>query len=238
MAIRFDDRIETNVAGDVLITGEQIGISDGNDSIKIGTDFDFKLSIGTYLYSYDTQAASVKVLSELPQVINKVNNDLLSVASSVLRPAVTQLNTIINNNQKITINTNKKFFGDTLITSTEQLNNYLKNISNKDYTLPLITVLSAPIKLSTDDTENGLYYSTKNDAYYGTDLTVIPKDTLICIMSTNTLFVYDFNSNGEIGHMGVLDENIQILSMPISADSIHNNFETRIANIESLLALK
>lgn len=66
MAIRFDDRIETNVAGDVLITGEQIGISDGNDSIKIGTDFDFKLSIGTYLYSYDTQAASVKVLSELP----------------------------------------------------------------------------------------------------------------------------------------------------------------------------
>lgn len=83
-----------------------------------------------------------------------------------------------------------------------------------------------------------MYYSTKNDAYYGTDLRIIPKDTLICVMSTNSLSVYDYTDNNGLQYMGVLDNNIQILSMPVSTDSIHNNFETRIANIESLLDLK
>lgn len=237
MAIRFDDRIKTNVAGDVLITGEQIAVSTNNSIIKIGTDETFNINIGGNIYKFSKLSTEIQTVNELPKALANIENTIFSLTTKVIEPAFNDLNNSLNN-LGITINTNKKFFGDTLITSTEQLNNYLKNISNKDYTLPLITVLSAPIKLSTDDTENGLYYSTKNDAYYGTDLTVIPKDTLICIMSTNTLFVYDFNSNGEIGHMGVLDENIQILSMPISADSIHNNFETRIANIESLLALK
>lgn len=238
MAIRFDDRIETNVAGDVLITGEQIGISNEQDPIKIGTDFDFRLTIGTYIYAYDTQATSINVLSDLPEVINKVNNDILAVTSDVIKPAINTLTAVINNKKQISINTDKALFGHTLITGTEQLNDYLKNISNQDYTLPLITVLSAPIKLSTNDTDKGLYYSTKNDAYYSTNLTLIPKDTLICIMSTNSLFVYTFTDNEGLKTMGVLDSNIQILSMPVSADSIHNNFETRIANIESLLALK
>lgn len=238
MAIRFDDRIETNVAGDVLITGEQISISSKNNSIKIGTDLNFKLNVGTYTYAYDIKATSINVLSDLPNVISKVNDDVFCVTSNVIKPAINQLTDIIYNSKKITINTNKRFFGDTLITGTEQLNDYLKNISKEDYTLPLITLLSAPIKLSTNDTNNGLYYSTKNDAYYGTDLAIIPKDTLICVMSTNSLFVYDYTDNDGLQHMGVLDNNIQILSMPVSADSIHNNFETRIANIESLLALK
>lgn len=238
MAIRFDDRIETNVAGDVLITGEQVGINPTNDSITIGSDFDFKLYVGTYVYAYDTQATSIKVLSDLPNVINKVNTDLLAVTSDVLKPAVNRLTDVINANKNIIIDTNKRFFGYSMITGTEQLNNYLKNISNKDYTLPLITLLSAPIKLSTDDTGGGLYYSTKNDAYYGTDLVVIPKDTLICIMSTNNVPECSFTDVDGLHNMGVLDKNIQILSMPVSADSINNNFETRIANIESLLALK
>lgn len=238
MAIRFDDRIETNVADDVLITGEQICISSTDDSITIGSDFDFSLYVGTYVYSYDTHAVSIKVLSELPDVINKANIDLLAVTSNVLKPAVNRLIDVINANKNIIIDANKRFFGDSIITGTEQLNNYLKNISNKGYTLPLITLLSAPIKLSTNDTAGGLYYSTQNDAYYGTDLAVIPKDTLICIMSTNNILEYDFTDVSGPHNMGVLDNNIQILSMPVSADSINNNFETRIANIESLLALK
>ena len=265
MAIKFDDRIETNVAGDVLITGEQISISSKNDSIKIGSDFEFSLSIVDNTYAYDTQATSIRVLNDLPDAINKINNDLIGVTSEVIKPAIdllstsiidlaeffneqiitfdnkvdtlnNQVNTILSNGV-ITINTNKKFFGDTLITGTSQLNDYLKNLDS-NITLPLITLLSAPISLSTKDTEGGLYYSTKSDAYYGTDLTIIPKDTLICVMSTNNISERNFGTYDDAHFMGVLDKNIQILSMPVSADSIHNNFETRIANIESLLALK
>lgn len=88
MAIRFDDRIETNVAGDVLITGEQISISSKNDSIKIGTDLNFKLNVGTYTYAYDIKATSINVLSDLPNVINKVNDDVFCVTSNVIKPAI------------------------------------------------------------------------------------------------------------------------------------------------------
>lgn len=233
MAIRFDDRIETNVAGDVLITGEQIAVSDDNSTITIGSDETYSIYLNSNSYNFLRTSTKVNNLNELAKAIVKVDNDIFKLTTNIVKPAIEELN-----RKTLNINTNKRFFGDTLITTTSELNNYLFNIREGDNTLPLITLLSAPIKLSTQLIEEGLYYSTKGDAYYGTDLTSIPKDTLICIISTNSVSEESYTYGDSTIKMGVLDSNIQILSMPVSADSIHNNFETRIANIESLLALK
>lgn len=233
MAIRFDDRIETNVAGDVLITGEQIGIDPDNNTIRIGSDETYSIYINSYVYKFLRTSTEVNNLNELAKAIVKVDNDIYKLTTNVVKPAIEELS-----KKTLTIKTNERFFGDNLITSTSELNNYLFNIRKGDNTLPLITLLSAPIKLSTQAIGGGLYYSTKRNAYYGTDLTSIPKDTLISIISTNNVNEVSYTDGDSIINMGVLDSNIQILSMPVSADSIHNNFETRIANIESLLALK
>lgn len=233
MAIRFDDRIETNVAGDVLITGEQIAVSDDNSTIKIGSDETYSIYLNSNSYNFLRTSTKVNNLNELAKAIVKVDNDIFKLTTNIVKPAIEELS-----RKTLNIKTNEKFFGDTLITTTNELNNYLYNIREGDNTLPLITLLSAPIELSTQVIGGGLYYSTKSNAYYGTDLTSIPKDTLICIISTNEVIEESYTDGGSISTMGVLDENIQILSMPVSADSIHNNFETRIANIESLLALK
>lgn len=233
MAIRFDDRIETNVAGDVLITGEQIAVSDDNSTIKIGSDETYSIYLNSNSYNFLRTSTKVNNLNELAKAIVKVDNDIFKLTTNIVKPAIEELN-----RKTLNIKTNEKFFGDTLITTTNELNNYLYNIREDDNTLPLITLLSAPIELSTQVTGGGLYYSTKSNAYYGTDLTSIPKDTLICIISTNKVIEESYTDGDSISTMGVLDQNIQILSMPVSADSIHNNFETRIANIESLLALK
>lgn len=232
MAIRFDDRIKTNVAGDVLITGEQIGITSDNDTIIIGTDETYSI----YAHKpYDFIRTSTKInnLEELGKAIIKVDNDIFALTTRIIKPAIEDLSKKI-----VDIKTNDNLFGNTLITTTSELNNYLFEIREGSYTLPLITLLSAPIKLSTQVVSEGLCYSTKTNAYYGTDLTSIPKDTLICVISTNNVSEERYTVADGIAKMGVLDHNIQILSMPVSADSIHNNFEARIANIESLLALK
>lgn len=233
MAIRFDDRIETNVAGDVLITGEQIAVSDDNSIIKIGTDETIHINTNNGFYNFILTSTNIKTVNELPKAINKVEKSIIDLTTRVIKPVLENFKS-----NYLSINTNERFFGDTLITSTSELNDYLFNIREGDNILPLITLLSAPIKLSTQVTDEGLYYSTKSNAYYGTDLTSIPKDTLICIISTANVLEESYTYGDSISKMGVLDSNIQILSMPVSADSIHNNFETRIANIESLLALK
>lgn len=233
MAIKFDDRIETNVAGDVLITGEQIAVSDDNSIIKIGTDKDIDIYTDSGPYNFILTSTNIKTVNELPKAIDKVEKSILDLTTQVIKPALETFKT-----NHLNINTNERFFGNTLITSTSELNDYLFNIREGDNILPLITLLSAPIKLSTQPTDEGLYYSTKSNAYYGTNLTSIPKDTLICIISTNNVREESYTYGDSTSRMGVLDSNIQILSMPVSADSIHNNFETRIANIESLLALK
>lgn len=233
MAIRFDDRIETNVAGDVLITGEQIAVSDDNSIIKIGTDKTIGIYTNSGAYNFILTSTNIKTVNELPKAIDKVEKSIINLTTQVIKPALENFKS-----NHLNINTNERFFGSTLITSTSELNNYLFNIREGDNILPLITLLSAPIKLSTQLIDEGLYYSTKSNAYYGTNLTSIPKDTLICIISTNNVREESYTYGDSTIKMGVLDSNIQILSMPISADSIHNNFETRIANIESLLALK
>lgn len=233
MAIRFDDRIETNVAGDVLITGEQIAVSDDNSTITIGSDERYSIYLNSNSYNFLRTSTNVNNLNELAKAIVKVDNDIYKLTTKVVKPAIEELS-----RKTLTIKANERFFGDNLITSTSELNDYLFNIRGGDNTLPLITLLSAPIKLSTQLTSEGLYYSTKINAYYGTNLTSIPKDTLICIISTNNVSEEVYTDGDSIINMGVLDSNIQILSMPVSADSIHNNFEKRIANIESLLALK
>lgn len=233
MAIRFDDRIETNVAGDVLITGEQIAVSDDNSTIKIGSDETYSIHLNSNSYNFLRTSTKVNNLNELAKAIVKVDNDIYKLTTKVVKPAIEELS-----RKTLTIKANKKFFGDNLITSTSELNDYLFNIKDGDITLPLITLLSAPIKLSTQITSGGLYYSTKSNAYYGTNLTSIPKDTLICIISTDNVSETRYTDGDSITNIGVLDSNIQILSMPVSADSTSNNFETRIANIESLLALK
>lgn len=230
MAIKFDDRIKTNVADDVLITGEQVAISTDNSIIRIGTDEHISIGSINKIYDFLTLSTKIETVNDLPNAIDKIAYDVVDLTKNVIKPAIENLN-----NKFFTINTNTKFFGDTLISGTSQLNDYLKNIK---LNLPLITLLSAPIKLSTQYTHNGLFYSTKFDAYYGTDLTIIPKDTLICVISTHDVDYNVFTNDKESCLMGILDSNIQILSMPVSTDSIPNNFETRIANIENLLALK
>ena len=241
MAIRFDDRIETNVSGDVLITGDQIAISSRASEVTIGTDTSFDLYIDSTKYSCPRFSTSVKTLDNISDVIDKVYTEIFEVASNVIFPAIT------NNTKGVTINTSNNFFStiDTLDVATK-VDAVLAKIStdenDKPIKLPLITLLSTPIILSTGYNpaeDYCMFYTTNNMSYpYGTSLESIPKNTLVCITSTNPLSQTSTNVNGKEYHIAALSERIQILSMPVSADDIHNNFETRIANIESLLALK
>lgn len=241
MAIRFDDRIETNVAGDVLITGDQIAVSNKNTSIPIGQDSTFNITIGTKDYPIIRSKNTIKKLEDLPDVLNNLDDAIYALSTKVIEPIINDVKDSINSG--VTINTISKFFGDTLITTTSEINNKLSNIVNDNQgnpiKLPLITLLSAPIRISTDYRNEDIFYTTDETYPYSTSLSIIPKNTLICVTSTNDLStsVVKDNFNNKY-NMFILSERIQILSMPVSADSIHNNFETRIANIESLLALK
>ncbi len=241
MAIRFDDRIETNVAGDVLITGNQIAVSIEGDNVNIGTDEKYILTVGTKNYEFPRNSISIRTLTDIPKALNDIYNDIFGLSSLVISSA---LNNLTSNSNGVTIITNKKFLGDTIITSTSDLNTLLNNMSTEDYegnpiNFPIITLLSAPIQLSTRYENGGIFYSTNDNFFpYGSKLEIVPKNTLICITTNSTLNsheVYDSNTKYD---MALLSDCIQILSMPVSADSIHNDFETRIANIESLLALK
>lgn len=241
MAIRFDDRIETNVAGDVLITGNQIAVSDDGHKIEIGTEEPFIFSVGTKSYNFPRSFTSIRKLTDIPSAINNVNNNIFELTSSVIQAAINDLALNISSNVGITINTTDKFFGDSIITSTNELNAFLTTISTSDdegkpIPFPIIALLSAPIQI---DLNKGIVYSTKDLRFpYGTQVT-IPKNTLICISTTSSgLPETNVEYNLSTYNVGVLSKRIQILSIPVSADSIHNNFETRIANIESLLALK
>lgn len=241
MAIRFDDRIETNVAGDVLITGNQIAVSSNNTKVTVGTNTTMTFIIGTKDYVVPFITKDVTTLDTIPDAIKNVQADIYEISTKVIKPITEKLTSISDNlsNNNITINTTDKFFKDTLITGTEQLNNLLSSISTHDIegkpiAFPIITLLSAPIQISPD---NDLVYSSSDLDYpYGRNIT-IPKNTLIAISTTSKIPEATITINESSNTVGVLSKNIQILSMPVSADSIHNNFETRIANIESLLAL-
>lgn len=241
MAIRFDDRIETNVSGDVLITGNQIAVSSKNTSIEIGQDSTFNITIGTKDYPIIRSKKVIKKLEDLPNVLNNIDDDIYALSTKIIEPIINDVKESINSG--VTIDTISKFFGDTLMTTTSEINDKLSKITNDNrgnsINLPLITLLSAPIQISTDYREEDIFYTTDANYPYSTSLSIIPKNTLVCIISTKDLdkqVVKDDLSNKY--NMFILSERIQILSMPISADDIHNNFETRIANIESLLALK
>ena len=237
MAIRFDDRIETNVAGDVLITGEQISVSTNNNILEIGTNTSLKFEIGTEIIDFNLNTHDIATLNTIPNAISDAYVKIHHLASDVISPIVNKIN---SNNNNITINTTDKFFGDTLIASSADLENCILNISTYDNNgnpikFPLITVLSAPIKINFNE---GIAYSTKIlDFPYGTD-TLIPKNTLVCVTTSSGFTPWDFLYNNVHYNVFAISERIQVLSMPVSADNIHNNFETRIANIERLLALK
>lgn len=242
MAIRFDDRIETNVAGDVLITGDQIAVSKG-ESINIGTDEIFDLLVGSKHYIFPRNITSIKKLIDIPDAIRVVYDNIFQLSSLVISSALNDLSTNIN--KGVNIITTKKFLGDTIITSTADLNAALVNVPTEDFkgnpiNYPIITLLSAPIQLSTRYEDGGMFYSTSDNYFpYGTKLEIIPKNTLIYISTTTSIDTHEICDEHNVKYnMALLSDKIQILSMPVSADSIHNNFETRIANIESLLALK
>ena len=234
MAIRFDDRIKTNVAGDVLITGEQIAVSTDNRILEVGTSITLDFTIGTEDVNFSLTTNNVTTLDTIPDVIGKTQNDIYRLTTNIIRPIIDKINNIKTD---INIDTTKKFFGDKLIVSSTDLNNIITNIStdiNNPIKFPLITLLSAPIKLNLND---GIAYSTIDIEFpYGTN-TIIPKNTLVYI-TTNSTFTNNIIKYNDVSYNVIaMSQNIQILSMPVSADSIHNNFETRIANIESLLAL-
>lgn len=239
MAIRFDDRIKTNVAGDVLITGEQIAVSTDNRILEVGTSITLDFTIGTEDVNFSLTTNNVTTLDTIPDVIGKTQNDIYRLTTNIIRPIINKINNIKTNINNINVDTTKKFFGDTLIVGSKELNNIITNIStdiNNPIKFPLITLLSAPIKF---DLNQGIIYSTKDIEFpYGTN-TTIPKNTLVYI-STNAGFTpYNIIYSGiTYNNVIPMSQRIQILSMSVSADSIHNDFETRIANIESLLALK
>lgn len=241
MAIRFDDRIETNVSGDVLITGNQIAVSDDGQKIEIGTytpdgtldvhSVNRDVFINSDKYTISRDVVKVTKLSELQKAINQINENNLNITTSLIGNVIN-----FSTNDKVAIGTDNLLFGNLEISSKEVLDEVFKKIN----VVPLLVTLSCPINLSTGD--HSLHYATEHNLYAGADFKRIPKGSLICVLSTENLTLSeldtDYAGNGNDRNVYLLKDNIQILSMPVSADSIHNNFETRIANIESLLALK
>lgn len=243
MAIRFDDRIETNVAGDVLITGNQIAVSDDGQKIEIGTYFtdstvdvhsvNRDVFINSDKYTISRDIVNITKLSDLQKAINQINENNLYITTSLIGQVIAN-----STNDNVTIDTNNLLFGNLEISSKEKLDEVFAKIP----VVPLIVTLSCPIHLSTGG--SSLHYATSNDLYAGSKFNEIPKGSLICVLSTKDLPQEELTTEytgltfEQDRHVYLLKDNIQILSMPLSADSIHNDFETRIAKIESLLTLK
>lgn len=230
MAIRFDDRIETNVDGDVLITGDQIKIGTQTISLSIASN---NVSINDKLFSINGTNVDVDNLVDLPYAINTVNNCIIDITTKICD--------FISRNadeNKVNIDTTTKYFGDNLkITSADDLIEYISIIPK-----PLITFLSSPIVFSTHLGEGNIIYGTNVHPFGDPNIKMLPKNTLVYFFSTDTHFE-SVKGTTELGvstyvQVMPLYDCMKVLSIPVSADDIHNDFESRISNIENLLALK
>lgn len=235
MAIRFDDRIETNVSGDVLITGDQIKIDDNNRTTKLFISSD-DVYINNKTFHIDECNVLVDKLVELPSAINEINEYIINITTRIV-------DFVSTNNQKINIDTTTKYFGDKIkISSANELENYILDISTNLKEGPLITFLSSPIVFSTNLNNGNIIYGTLEHPFDNPNIKMLPKNTLVYLFSTDTHLdkVKGIDALGISTYVQVmlLKNFMKILSIPISADDIHNDFETRIDNIEKLLALK
>lgn len=235
MAIRFDDRIETNVAGDVLITGDQIKIGTQTINLSISSN---DVSINNETFHIDGTNVIADKLVELPYAINKVNECIINIATKICD--FVSRNT---NKNKVNIDTTTKYFGDKLkITSATELQDYIAGISTNLKEKPVITFLSSPIVFSTHVTNGNIIYGTMEHPFGNPNIKMLPKNTLVYLFSNDTHLdnVEGVDTQGISTNVSVmlLKNFMKVLSIPVSADDIHNDFENRITNIENLLALK
>ena len=180
----------------------------------------------------------VDKLVDLPYAINTVNDCIINIATKI--GDFVSRNT---NKNKVNINTRTKYFGDKLkITSSNDLENYITNISTNLKENPVITFLSSPIIFSTHVTDGNIIYGTAQHPFGNPNIKMLPKNTLVYLFSNDTHLdnVEGVDAQGISTNVSVmqLSNFMEVLSIPISADDIHNDFENRITNIESLLALK
>ena len=230
MAIRFDDRIETNVSGDVLITGDQIKVTTQEEFLNINSADVF---INNKTFHIDGTSVVINTLNTLPQAINKVNDYIIKITTEISDFIISN-----TNKNKVNIDTTTKYFGDKLkISSADELIECMGIIPK-----PLITFLSSPIVFSTHLGEGNIIYGTDTYPFGDPNIKMLPKNTLVYVFSTDTHFE-SIEGTTELGvstyvQVMPLKNFMKVLSIPVSADDIHNDFESRISNIENLLTLK
>lgn len=228
MAIKVDDRLKSNVSDGILTTGDQIAISTNTDNHKIST---LKTSISINDKKYNLAIATeydLTTVNDIPNIINYVNDTIITLTSNLIETPI--IDNIKASNYSISFDNNTDYFGVSTITNIDDLHNiFLGTFHNNDIKFPLVTLLSAPIEINLIN--NGLIYSTEYNPYKS--LKIIPKNSLVCVLSTthlNVATVDDYN-------IWPIDKCIQILSIPTSANTSDNDYETRISNIEKLLSL-
>ncbi len=233
MAIRFDDRIETNVDGDALIIGEQIKVGADKAYLNISSG---GLLINDKEFRIDGTKVAVDRLDALPDAIDRVNEHIINITTNIA-------DFISKDIVKIDIDTTTKYFGDELkISTATDLKDYIRKVNRDFNTKPLITFLSSPIVFSTNLKTGNIIYGTNVHPFGDPSIKMLPKNTLVYLFSNdvNLRPVKGVDDLGVSTYVDVLPlcNFMKVLSIPVSADDIHNDFEIRISSIENSLALK
>lgn len=232
MAIKFDDVIASNTQEGVLTTSDQIKISttSNNDKLLVGSDITTNFSIDdTFFNSIEQQVnhsnfKSITLLSEYPKAVDTAINEVIRVTTNLIAKLANKIsNSSDDSNTGLDAIKTDKY----LITSTDINKANLTTIVDS-LTVGAYGYIANDITLSTDSNANALSYNLNMSTKPFNDITKIPKNTLIKVISTDT-------SNASSAGNYDLANNITIIAMP--GGSTDDALAARVTALETLLKL-
>lgn len=222
MAIKFDDIIAANRSDGVLTTSYQITFST-EDKLKVGSDITTTFFIDSTNIAKSYQIAhdkfkSITFLSEYPKAVDTVINEVINVTTNVITELANKINDSASSDLNIT--TDKYLLCGSALTK-DNIITALKNLTVGSY---------GYVEYDINLTTSSLVYSTATNVPFS-DLSVIPKNTLIKAISTDIskLSINDSDSYA-------LSNNIAIIAIPRDTTT-DTDLSNRVAALEKLLKL-
>lgn len=231
MAIKFDDRIISNVADGILTTADQIFIGTGYDeSILLISTKNNTLAISTqdentiHADTRNIEEYKIKTVSQLQKaltgildtIIESYNTNVHNVIAILGNHSSTDTNNILRYDNRYDYNT------ISLSTNVNNLSNEINSLSKNN-----IYILETPLDINeinnnSTNSYKGFFYSTRLPY---NNIEIIPAKSLICI---NT------HVDENIGISTNLSNYISILAMPYTPDQDATDLSAINAKLTSL----
>lgn len=230
MAIKFDDVIASNTQEGVLTTSDQIKISTTNDNLIVGSNITTNFSIdSTFLNSEDQKVnranfKSIALLSEYPEAVDSAINEVIRVTTNIIAKLADKIS---NSSDDSNTGLDAIKTDGYLITSTDITKNSLATILNT-LTVGSYGYIANDITLSTDSNDKALSYNLNISSKPFNNITKIPKNTLIKVISVSTNDIEAYTNYD-------LANNIAIIAMP--GGSTDDTLAARVTTLETLLKL-